>query len=389
MPEVKRSKSSSAHAPAVSDVLRVLNDWIPFDLAADWDNVGLLLGRPDWPARRTMLTIDLTDEVAREALVKRVQLIVAYHPPVFRPTRSLTPLTPGPTGRLPDLLAARTSIIALHTALDAAVGGTNDVLLDLFDTTDRRPLEPIVRSDRLYKLVVFVPPTEADRLRQALSAAGAGLIGHYSECSFELRGRGTFRGDETTRPTIGRKLELEHVDEVRLEMIVPRACLGAVVRSLYATHSYEEPAFDLYPLHETPGRAAIGLGRVGRLRRPTVGTALLRQLERGVDLSAAMVIGKLERRFTSVTAAAGAFGVEHLRDPESLVLIGECKHHEALELRRRGLTALQLGHYASERPVLEAVRSRLRQAFPGLEVLIARSAGSPISPLRSLIPRRR
>ncbi len=377
----KRPQPGRTRGPLVGDVLNTLNVWMPFELAADWDNVGLLAGRPDWPARRQMLAIDLTDEVAREALSKRVELLLVYHPPIFRPIRMLAPHTPGLTSLLPDLLAERVSIIALHTALDAAVGGTNDVLLDMLDVVERYPLQPAVRADRLYKLVVFVPPSEVDRLRQAVSAAGAGVIGHYTECSFELRGRGTFRGDETTHPTVGRKLVLEHADEVRLEMVVPRACLATVVRALYATHSYEEPAFDLYPLHELSGRAAVGSGRVGRLRRPAGGTLLLRQLKRRVDLSAALVIGDLRRRFTSVTAAAGAFGVDRFCDPDSLVLTGECKHHEALELLRRGVTAVALGHYASERPVLEIVRARLSAALPGIEVLIARSAGPPARPL--------
>ncbi len=116
-------------------------------------------------------------------------------------------------------------------------------------------------------------------------------------------------------------------------------------------------------------------------RRPAGGTLLLRQLKRRVDLSAALVIGDLRRRFTSVTAAAGAFGVDRFCDPDSLVLTGECKHHEALELLRRGVTAVALGHYASERPVLEIVRARLSAALPGIEVLIARSAGPPARPL--------
>jgi hypothetical protein len=237
-----------------------------------------------------------------------------------------------------------------------------------------------VDEGRQYKLVVFVPLAEVQRLRQALAAAGAGVIGHYRECSFELAGRGTFRGDETTNPTVGRKLNLEHVDEIRLEMVVPQARLGPVVRALYASHSYEEPAFDVYPLHEMPDRAAVGMGRVGVLRKPEGGRALLQKLGRHVDLSCATIVGKLNRRFKSVTAAAGAFGVRAFRDPESLILTGEFKHHDALELQRRGITAVHLGHYASERPVLDLLRARLRKDVPGLRAEIARSDRAPFSP---------
>src|SRR5512140_1804848 len=115
---------------AVANVLAALNEIAPFELAAEWDNVGLLAGRPEWPARRGLLAIDLTDAVAREALAMGAELLVLYHPPIFKGIRAVTPAATGPTTLLPDLLAARTALIALHTALDAAVGGTNDVLLD-------------------------------------------------------------------------------------------------------------------------------------------------------------------------------------------------------------------------------------------------------------------
>lgn len=377
---LRRRRNRDRNTALVEDVWQALNALAPFEYAAEWDNVGLLAGRRDAPATRVLLAIDLTDAVAREALRTKADLLVLYHPPIFKGIRTLTADTPGPTALLPDLLAARVSIIALHTALDAAAGGTNDVLLDVFDPMERYPLEPRARTGHRYKLVVFVPPREADTLRRALAAAGAGVIGHYSECSFALAGRGTFRGDETTQPVVGHELVLEHVEETRLEMVVPRSPLAAVVRALYANHSYEEPAFDVYPLYEPVGRGDVGLGRVGVLKRPERGDTLVRKLGRRVDLSAATVVGDLKRRFRSLTVAAGAFGVASFRDPDSLVLTGEFKHHDALELQRRGITAVHLGHYASERPVLEVVRGHLLKSLPSLRSAIARADRGPLLP---------
>lgn len=373
----------STRGATLADVYGAMDALAPFGYAADWDNVGLLAGRREWPAARVLLAIDLTDAVAQEALRKRADALVLYHPPIFKGIRGVTPAAEAPTTLLPDLLAARVSLLAWHTALDAAVGGTNDILLDVFEPVARRPLEPRIDEGRQYKLVVFVPPGEVDGLRQALSAAGAGVIGHYTECSYESPGRGTFRGDETTSPAVGRKLVLEQADETRLEMIVPRPRLGAVVRALYAGHSYEEPAFDVYPLHETPGRGAVGMGRVGVLKRPRRGDRLLRKLGQRVDLSCALVVGDLRRAFGSVTAAGGAFGVRAFDDPDSLVLTGEIKHHEALELRRRGITAVCLGHYASERPALEVVRAKLAASLKGVRFEIARADRSPLEPFRA------
>ena len=379
------SKARARQDCTVREVYAALNALAPFAYAADWDNVGLLAGWMEAPAKRLRLAIDLTDAVAREVLASGTDTLVVYHPPIFKGIRAVTIRAEAPTGLLPDLLAARVSIIAMHTALDAAAGGTNDVLLDCFETTERYPLEPLTRTERNYKLVVFVPPAEVAELRAALSAAGAGQIGHYSECSYELAGRGTFRGDETTQPAVGRKLVLEHVEETRLEMVVPRGRLGAVVRALYATHSYEEPAFDVYPMHEVVERGTVGMGRVGLLKRAARGTALLEKLRARVDLSGALVVGDLRRRFTSITAAAGAYGVRAFNNPESLVLTGEFKHHDALELLRRGVTAIHLGHHASERPVLDVIRRHLVQELAGLEVKCARADRAPLVPLTPLL----
>lgn len=364
----------------VGQVVAALDRIAPFDLASEWDNVGLLAGSGDWPVRRALLCIDLTDAVAQEALRRRTGLIVAYHPPIFRGIRRVTSQAEAPTGMLADLLAARVAVVALHTALDAAAGGTHDVLLDLFEPVSRWPLEPLLRAGS-YKLVTFVPAPAVRAVRQALAQAGAGVIGHYRECSFELPGRGTFRGDETTRPAVGRPLRLERVAETRLEMVVPADRVGPVVRALYASHPYEEPAFDLYPLHHPAGRAQVGPGRVGLLPREQSGSELLERLRGQVDLSCATLVGSLERPFRSVTVAAGSFGVESLRDPQSLVITGELKHHDALRLLRRGITAICLGHWASERPVLDRLRQRLNAELPDLPLLVAAADRSPFAAL--------
>lgn len=382
-----RRATGHAATLAVSDVHSALHQMAPFDAAADWDNVGLLAGDMRWPTTRALLAIDLTDAVADEALRDGADLLIVYHPPIFKGIRAVTAQADGPTTRLAELLAARVSIVALHTAWDVAVGGTNDVLLDALEVVARFPLQPQTRSAALSKLVVFVPEQEADALRSALAAAGAGSIGAYRECSFASPGRGSFRGDSGTSPTIGAAGRLEFVSEIRLEMVVPRSQIAPVVRALYAAHSYEEPAFDLYPLDALAQRGQSGMGRVGRLPRATRGVEILRQLDGTVDLSAAQIVGDLRRKFTHVTAAAGAFGAQAFTNPDWLVLTGELKHHDALALQKRSVCAVCLGHYASERPLLAALRARLSRALP-LDVRIARADCAPLTPIAALVGER-
>lgn len=98
------------------------------------------------------------------------------------------------------------------------------------------------------KLVVFVPLTHADIVRQALGEAGAGKIGNYDFCSFSSRGVGRFRGSENSNPTIGKAGEFNEVEEERIEVLVPRAILESVIEKMKSVHPYEEVACDVYSL---------------------------------------------------------------------------------------------------------------------------------------------
>ena len=100
------------------------------------------------------------------------------------------------------------------------------------------------------KLVVFVPVTRAQAVREALGEAGAGKIGNYDHCSFSVRGTGRFRPREGAKPFIGEAGKLEEVEEERVEVVVPREILAEVIKKMKSAHPYEEPAFDVYPLED-------------------------------------------------------------------------------------------------------------------------------------------
>ena len=98
------------------------------------------------------------------------------------------------------------------------------------------------------KLVVFVPLSHADAVRQVLGEAGAGKIGNYDFCSFSSRGVGRFRGNEKSNPAVGEANKYESAEEERTEVIVPREILKEVIEKVKSVHPYEEVAFDIYPL---------------------------------------------------------------------------------------------------------------------------------------------
>lgn len=264
----------------------------PTGHAEAWDNVGLLVGDPDQPLKRTLLTIDYTTEVAAEAKAAGCSAVIAYHPPIFEPLKRVT--TSGGGALIHDAIRRGVAIYSPHTALDIAEGGTNDMLADAIGLTARQPLRLADPKSTQCKLVVFVQEENLDAVSSAIFAAGAGRIGKYSSCSFQSPGTGTFFGEEGSDPAVGQSGRLETSSEVRLETVVPIAKVQAVISALRESHSYEEPAFDLNQLAATP--EGLGLGRIGDLTPPVPANDLLKTIKRQLEIDHLLVAGPTDRQ---------------------------------------------------------------------------------------------
>ncbi|MEP0842869.1 MAG: Nif3-like dinuclear metal center hexameric protein [Phycisphaerae bacterium] len=356
----------------IREVAAVLDDIAPPALAQPWDNVGLLAGDPAAICRRVLLCVDLTPAVLEEAVRKACDLAVAYHPPIFKPVRRLVADKGEPGALVYRAVSAGLAIYSPHTALDAAEGGTNDVLADLCGLRNVEPFEYVTTGRAQVKLVTFVPAQRVDAVAAAMSSAGAGHIGDYRQCSFRSAGTGTFFGLENTRPRVGEKGRLERVEEIRLEMVCPAERVPEVTAALRGAHPYEEPAFDLYPLAPEPAK---GIGRVGRLPgRTTLGT-LARRLQKATGSQIATLVGRGGSRVSRAAVCAGSAGMlpfEKARSADCDVIVtGEIRHHDALAMQRRNVAAIALGHWESERPVLRSLARRLKAAMPPLQTAIS------------------
>lgn len=362
----------------VADLAAAMEAIAPTGLAQPWDNVGLLAGDRGALLRRVLLCIDLTMAVVREAVRGRFDAVMAYHPPIFKPIRSLSVPSNGADGIVFDCIRSGVAIYSTHTALDAAEGGTNDVLLQLAGVKQSQPIEYVDRpGEQECKLVTFVPEPSLDTVSDALFSAGAGVIGDYARCSFRLRGQGTFLGGSSTHPTIGKRGRLETVEEVRLEVVLPARRLPEVTAALRSAHPYEEPAFDVYPLKPKPVR---GIGRYGSLERPMELGKLAMTIARRCGIKHFQTVGDGRRRISRVIAVAGAAGDIPFRlalGAGDCVVTGELRHHDALTMHRIGAGAIALGHWASERPVLEPLSERLREALPGVTMAVSKADRDP------------
>jgi dinuclear metal center YbgI/SA1388 family protein len=267
------------------------------------------------------------------------------------------------------------AVYSPHTSFDNTAGGINDSLAHRLGLVD---IEPLRRREgiRQCKIVVFVPDADLARVSDAMFSAGAGHIGEYSQCSFRLAGTGTFFGSEAAQPTVGQKGRREVVSEWRLEVLCPQYRREQVIAAMRRAHSYEEPAFDVYPLQPT----SIGEGRLGRLPKSETLEQLAQTAKTILKAERVQIIGDLSRSVERVALACGAGG-EFLMDAveakADVFLTGEVRFHDILAAQAHGLALVLPGHYATERFGIEELALRLQQQFPELHVWPSKSETDP------------
>lgn len=362
--------------PTVADVTAYLDRFAPPALAADWDNTGLLLGDATAAIDRIVTCLTITPEVVAEAVAENAQLIVSHHPVLFRGTKKLTSHTPDGRLLLP-LLRAGIAVYSPHTSFDNCPGGINDGICRRLGLTSVTPLSP-KELRRECKLVVFVSDTDLAKVSDAVFAAGAGVIGQYEQCSYRLAGTGTFFGTDATNPTVGQKGRREEVSEWRLEVVVPEAKVASVVAAMRAAHSYEEPAFDVYPLKPMPSG---GEGRVGDLPVSVPLGELARTAKTQLNAAVVQLVGdvaKPMKRVAVACGAAGSFLAQASKARADAFLTGELSFHDCLAAKAAGLGVILPGHYATERPGVEDLATQLAGEFPGATVWASRQERDPL-----------
>lgn len=346
----------------LSDVLDELERLYPAAGAESWDAVGLVCGDPSAVVRRVLLAVDPVEAVVDEVVEGGFDLLLTHHPLFLRGTTSVAATTP--KGRVVHrLLSVGAALHVAHTNADVADPGVSDALAGLFDLRDLRPLQP-APSEPLDKLVVFVPVEQAEQVLDAVSAAGAGAIGDYERCAWSTTGTGTFRPLDGASPAVGAVGRVERVEEARLEVVLPRARRGSVLRAMLTAHPYEEPAYDVLELATLVG--SRGLGRVGELPEPRRLRELTARAAAVLPATAwgVRAAGDPDRVVTTL-AVCGGSGDSLLgaaaRCGADAFLTADLRHHPASEAPE-GLALLDAAHWATEWPWLADAARRLSAA---------------------------
>jgi len=329
----------------ISQIIEILEDFAPLVLQESFDNSGLQVGDASQKVKGILLCLDVTEEVLDEAMELDCNLIISHHPLLFKPIKRLTGKTY--IERCVTKACKNDLVIyAAHTNLDNAFGGVNFYLAEKLGLQNLRTLSP--QKDSLLKLVTFVPEAQAETVRNALFGAGAGCIGNYDSCSFNVSGTGTFRAGEQAHPFVGNRNELHTEPEIRIETIIPVHKKSTVLRTLLTVHPYEEPAYDFYPLANEWNRA--GSGVIGELPYPVTEDVFLQNLKTILKLQSlkhSPLIGK-EICEVALCGGSGAFLIpDAIACGADIFITGEARYNDYYDVENKILLAV-VGHYESE-----------------------------------------
>lgn len=359
----------------VKEISHYLESIAHRSLQESYDNSGLLVGSAEQKVEKALVSLDVTEAVVEEAVERKCQLIIAHHPLIFTGIKSLT----GKNYVERSIIKAiqnNIAIYAIHTNLDNVHTGVNRIIGEKLGLSNMRILAP--KSGLLKKLVVFVPHEEADSLSEALFAAGAGRVGAYDECSYALKGTGSFRGSENSQPSVGKKGERHYEPETRLEYLVEQQHLPAVLSAMWEAHPYEEVAHDIYPLENI--HQQIGAGMIGEFHSPRYALDFLYTIKKtfgGVVRHTALV--KDEVRKIAWCGGSGSFLLPQAMAAGADVFISsDFKYHQFFEAENRVIIA-DIGHYENEQYTLELIAKRLREKFSTFAVLLTENSTNPIN----------
>jgi len=360
----------------IKQITQYIESIAPMALQESYDNAGLIIGNPEDEVSGALISLDITEEVLDEAIHKKLNLVICHHPIIFSGIKKLN-------GRnyiercVAKAIKNDIAVYAAHTNLDSVFGGVNSKICEKLELQNCKILAPM--PGFLKKLVTFVPLADAEKVRIAIWEAGAGHIGNYDSCSYNVTGEGTFRGNEQTNPYVGEKNQLHIENEVRIETIFPKHIQGKVVQALLQAHPYEEVAYDIYPLDNDFAQAGIGM--IGELNEPMNETEFLKKLKDTFHCGVVKHTELLGKSIKSVAVCGGAgssFLNKAIAQKADIFVSGDFKYHQFFDAERKIVIA-DIGHYESEQFTKEVFYELLTKKFPKFAVHLSATNTNPVS----------
>lgn len=362
----------------LSEILDFLESIAPPALQESYDNSGLITGNRSMEITGAIVSLDCIEAVVDEAIANKCNLIIAHHPIVFSGIKKLN----GKNYIERTVIKAiknDIAIYAIHTNLDNVPDGVNAKIGEKLGLKNLRILSP--KSGLLRKFVTFCPADAAEKVRQALWNAGAGVIGNYDSASFNTIGTGTYRGNENSNPVIGEKGKLMREPEERIEMIYPAYLERKILSALRASHPYEEIAYDLFTLENKWNQ--IGAGMIGEIEKPLPVLDFLKQVKNAMKADVVRYTPIPDKMVSKVAICGGSGSFllqEAMAAGADILVTADFKYHQFFDGEGKIVIA-DIGHFETEQFTVELLYDRLKQNFPTFAV---RQTGVHTNPITYL-----
>ena len=359
----------------IKDIIEALEKDAPLQYAEDFDNVGLLVGDKNTKATSALITLDTTEAVVDEAIAKNCNLIISFHPIIFKGLKSLTGKNYVERAVL-KAIKNDIAIYAIHTALDNYKKGVNAMLCDQLNLINQRILIP--QKQTIKKLTTFVPKAEAEQLRNALFDAGAGSIGNYSNCSFNVDGIGTFNANQDANPTIGKKGETHYENETQTNITFPKHLETKILSTLFKTHSYEEVAYEISTLENT--NQSIGMGMIAQFEQEMEEKDFLNYLKDKMKAPYVRHTQLLNKKIKKVAVLGGsgsfAIGAAKASGADAFVT-ADLKYHDFFQAENN-ILLVDIGHYESEQYTKNGLVAILTKKIPNFAFVLSNTNTNPV-----------
>ncbi len=359
----------------ISEIVNFLDNYAPASFKEDYDNVGLLVGNRNEEIKSVLISLDVTEDVVNEAILKGANLIVSHHPIIFRGLKKIVESTEVERV-ISKAIKNDIAIYAAHTNLDNIDGGVNTKIAEKLNLSNTKFILPY--QNNLKKLVVFVPESHIEKVRTIIFDAGAGQIGNYDNTAYYTKGEGSFRALEGATPFVGEQGKLHFEKEIRFETIYPQHLEGKIISAMLNAHPYEEVAYDIYSLNNKYKKAGTGI--IGKLPEALTEEEFLALVKKTFKAEVIRHTNLKSRKIKKVAVCGGtcSFIINSAISAGADVLItADVKYHEFFDIENR-IFLLDIGHYESEQYTKEIFYDILTKKFSNFAINLSEINTNPI-----------
>jgi len=360
----------------IKDIANYLDELAPLKYAEDFDNVGLLVGDYKTNVTGVLVTLDTLESVIDEAIEKNCNLIVSFHPIIFSGLKKIN----GNNYVEKVILKAiknDIAIYAIHTALDNSIKGVSAKMAKVLDLTNTEVLLP--KKGLIKKLTTYAPTIDAEKVRSALFKEGAGNIGNYNNCSFNMDGLGTYEGNEHSNPTLGKKGKFHKENETFISVIFEKHLQNNILKALFEAHPYEEVAYDIVTTDNS--HQDIGMGMIGELTYPMTEKEFVFFLKEKFNLQTIRHSKFLNKSIKKIAllGGSGSFAIDAAKNSGADIYISaDFKYHDFFKAEN-GIVLVDIGHYESEQFTKNLLVDYLTKKFRNFAIILSETSTNPIN----------